>query len=457
MYFVAIVCLSASIFLRLAPAQPLNEDVARTLRTELSAKKVPGGVVGVLSGTEVTCLVSAGIANESTQQPVTPEMLFRLGSTTKMFVATAALLMEHEGKLRLNVPIRTYLPKLPAKLGSVTLEQLLTHTAGLYDEAPMYGPGDDGALAREISGWTDDRLFLEPGEAFSYANPDYWLVARILEVRDRKPFADLMRERVFVPLGMERSTFRPEAAARFPMAAGHDKSENLIDPPPNHAATWASGSLFSSVRELLRFASALLNEGKLGGHRVLPAQVVRKLMQPRVRVEGLPGTQYGYGLVFKKYRGEPVVYHVGARLGYGSVIDLAPERKVAVVALGNRTGSLLTNCVRAGYESQFALGKLDNGIPPVGRHITDRRLMKPYVGHFVNHPPIEAELYNRSAIPFLNLGGILTIKKGHERIPLSIIDDTTASNGYQRIGLTRGADGRVQLLHIEWHTFKRVD
>lgn len=455
MYFTAVVCLAVS--LSVAPAQPNNENVAKTLRTELAAKKVPGGVVGVLHGTQVTCLVSAGIANESTKQPVTSDMLFRLGSTTKMFVATATLLMEHEGKVRLNVPIRTYLPDLPVKLGSVTLEQLLTHTAGLYDEAPMYGPGDDGALAREISTWTDDRLFLEPGEAFSYANPGYWLVARILEVRDRKPFADLMRDRVFAPLGMRRSTFRPETAARFPMAAPHDKGQDLIDPQPNRAAAWASGSLFSSVPELLRFAAALLNKGMLDGHRVLPAQVVQKLMRPRVRVAGFPATKYGYGLIFKKYRGESVVYHVGARLGYGSVIDLAPDKNVAVVALGNRTGSLLTNCVRAGYESQFAMGELDNGIPPVGRHITDRRLMKPYVGHFVNHVPIEVEVYNRSVIPFLNLGGILTLKKGHERIPLSIIDDSTGSNGYQRVGLARGADGRVQLLYIEWHTFKRVD
>jgi CubicO group peptidase (beta-lactamase class C family) len=180
-------------------------------------------------------------------------------------------------------------------------------------------------------------------------------------------------------------------------------------------------------------------------------------MHPRVPVKGLPGTQYGYGLIFKQYRGEPVAYHTGARLGYGSIIDLAPSKKVAVVALGNRTGALLTDCIRTGFASQFQLEEPEDNIPTGGDYVTDREMMSPFVGRFLNFPPIEVEVYDRSALPLIRVGGILTIKKGYERIPLRIINDTTASNGYQRIGLTRGMDGRVQLLHIEMHTLKRVE
>lgn len=437
-------------------AQPIDGAVYKVLREELDEKNVPGGVVGVLSGTHVSCLAAAGIADMSTKAPVTTDMLFRLGSTTKMFVATAALLAAHEGKIDLNVTIGTYLPHLPPTLGSVTLHQLLSHTAGLYDEAPMYGPEDDDALARGIAGWTDERLFLKPGVVFSYSNPGYWLVGRILEVVDKKPFAEVMRDRIFTPLGMTRSTFRPEVARQYPMAAGHDRDEDIIDPPPNHAGTWPSGSLYSSARELLRYVSALMNDGVLDGQQVLPREVVRQLMMPYATVKGLPGTKYGYGLVFKTYRGEPVVYHPGARLGYGSIIDMAPRRKVAVVVLGNRTGSLLSKTVRAGFESEFPLGELEDDGLQGGRFLTDEETMQPYIGRYVNFPPIEVEIYNRKVIPISPWGGIMTLQKGQEKIPLRIINDTTASNYYQRIGFTRDPGGRVDMIHIEMHTFKRV-
>lgn len=448
--------LELALWIPLVMGQSIDGTVSKVLREELDEKNVPGGVVGVLSGTRVSCLAAEGIADMSTKAPVTTDMLFRLGSTTKMFVATAALLAAHEGKIDLNAAIRTYLPQLPPRLGSVTLHQLLSHTAGLYDEAPMYGPGDDGALARGIEGWTDERLFLQPGVVFSYSNPGYWLVGRILEVVDKKPFAEVMRDRIFTPLRMTRSTFRPEVARQYPMAAGHDRDEDIIDPPSNHAGTWPSGSLYSSARELMRFVSAVMNDGVLDEQQVFPGEVVRQLMMPYATVKGLPGTKYGYGLVFKTYRGEPVVYHPGARLGYGSIIDMAPMRKVAVVVMGNRTGSLLSKTVRAGFESEFPLRELENDGLQGGKFLTDEETMQPYVGRYVNFPPIEVEIYNRKAIPIFPWGGIMTLQKGQEKIPLRIINDTTATNYYQRIGFTLDPGGRVDMIHIEMHTFKRV-
>lgn len=436
-------------------AQPIDTIVKTALVKELEAKNVPGGVAGVFDGTTVTSVVAAGVANEETGTPVTPDMLFRLGSTTKMFVALATLLAVDEGILSLDSPVGTYLPDLPDNLKEVTLQQVLTHTAGIQDEAPMDGPDDDDALAREIAGWTPERRFLMPGEAFSYSNPGYWLVGRVLEAVERRPFADVIWRRVLRPLGMHHSTFRPKEAHRFPVASPHDRVKELVAPEPNHAGTWPSGSLYSSVPELLRFASAILNDGILEGVRVFPSAVIRIFLTSQVQIEARPGVTYGYGLMHQSYRGLRTVFHTGARTGYGSIIDLAPDRKIAVVVLGNRTGALLTSTVRAGYASRTTLGPLEEEDFSGGNYVTDPAMMAPYIGMYVNKAPIELEIYNRSALPLVRIGEILTLRKGQERIPLRILNDSTATNGFQWLTFTRTPDGVIRLLHYDMYTLRR--
>ena len=82
--------------------------------------------------------------------------------------------------------------------------------------------------------------------------------------------------------------------------------------------------------------------------------------------------------------------------------------------------------------------------------------MRPYIGMYVNSPQIELEIYNRSALPFVRVGEILTLRKGRERIPLRIISDSTATNAIVPIAFTRNPDGTVRLLHFDMHTLKRA-
>ena len=107
----------------------------------------------------------------------------------------------------------------------------------------MEGPGDDGALGREVRSWTDGNAFLPPGRFLSYSNPGYWLVGHVIETVAKEPFADAMERLVLRPLGMTHSTFRPEAAARLPVATPFDGRGREIAPAPNDAGTFPSGSL----------------------------------------------------------------------------------------------------------------------------------------------------------------------------------------------------------------------
>src|SRR5262249_60250898 len=131
-----------------------------------------------------------------------------------------------EGKIRLDEPIGHYVKGLSPKLSRVTIHQLLTNTAGLKDDAPMYGPHDDAALAEGIRSWKDDYAIAGPGEKFLFSNPSYWLAGLALQEVTGNLFADQMSEQLFKPLGMNASTFRPATAMSHPLAQGHNTAEN---------------------------------------------------------------------------------------------------------------------------------------------------------------------------------------------------------------------------------------
>lgn len=112
----------------------------RSIADEMKAQNVPGVQVAVISGDRVVWQKGFGVANAETREPVTTDTLFRLGSTTKMFVAAAAIALVEQGKLDLHKPVGEYAKGLHPQIARLTLRQLLSHTAGLKDEAPMTGP-----------------------------------------------------------------------------------------------------------------------------------------------------------------------------------------------------------------------------------------------------------------------------------------------------------------------------
>jgi len=316
----------------------------QSARDELARLHVPGASIALVRGDRVVWAKGVGIANVETNEPVRPDMVFRLGSTTKMFTAAALAGLAVEGRIDLDAPIGKYIAGLPPRLSRVTAGQLLSHTAGIHDEAPMYGSHDDSALGAGIRSWTDDWLFTAPGKIFSYSNPGYWLAGYLVEVLSGKPYADAMDARLFQPLGMQHTTLRPLLAMTWPLAQGHDaagtSAPRVARPAADNAASWPAGSIFSNVDDLTRFVIAFLGDGTLEGKRLIDPKTIALLSAPHARYPG-SDESYGYGLSIREYRGVHVLEHGGSRMGYGSFIRMAPERRVAVIIETNRSGATL--------------------------------------------------------------------------------------------------------------------
>jgi CubicO group peptidase (beta-lactamase class C family) len=375
-----------------AAAQPAADfsELEKIILAELKQTNTPGAAVAVVSGGRVVFAKGFGVASVETGAPVTTEMLFRLGSTTKMFTGAALATMAEQGKLKLNAPIGDVAKGLSPRLSRLTAHQLLSNSAGMADLNAPFISHDDSALATMVRGWKDDVLFAEAGKIYSYASSGFWLAGYVLEEVSGKPYADAMEATLFKPLGMNRTTLRPHTAMTYPLAVGHalqaGKPE-VIRPAFNNVAMWPAGSIFSSVDDLSRFVTAFLASGKLDGKTVLPPSVFTALPGKHIAMPGDPASFYGYGLLNFESRGVRLWMHGGFSRGYGSMIQMAPEHGFAVIVLTNKSGETLNRTTTKVKELFLPLKPAVAEPPKKALPLTaaDRTV---FAGKYVNGPQI---------------------------------------------------------------------
>jgi CubicO group peptidase (beta-lactamase class C family) len=422
--------------------------VEAAVRAELKQTQAPGAAIAVVSGDRVVYTRAFGVANTETGEEMRPEMLFRLGSTTKMFTAAAVVLLAEQGKLNLTEPIGRHIPGLTPKLAALTAHHLLSHTSGILDEAPMFGSHDDEAMREEVGRWTDSRFFAEPDQVYSYSNPGYWLAGLLAETVGAQPFADQVASTIFTPLGMTRSTFRPTMAMTYPLAQGHDLvggQMRIIRPAANNSASWPAGSIFSNVIDLSRWLTAFVNQGRIGGDQVLPVSLFATLSTPRASIPGATN-RYGYGVQVGEWRGLQVVEHGGSRSGYGSVIRMVPSRQFGVVVLANRTGVSLTRTANAAIEAVLAPPPAPAAARTTPLPDTDAERRR-YQGRYSQggrEMTVEAK------------GASLVLRQGTRETPLEKVGEHEFLAGTTRYVFVTNTAGTVTFLHSGGRSWRRV-
>ncbi len=421
---------------------------------ELQATKTPGAAVAVVLGDQVIFSHGYGVASVETGAPVTPDMLFRLGSTTKMFTASAVVGLALEGKIDLNAPVSRYIPGLDPAIGQLTANQLLSHTSGLHDEAPMFGSHDETALGIGIHAWKADFLFTAPGRVYSYSNPGYWLAGYLAETVSGKPYADVIAERVFAPLSMSRSTLRPTMAMTWPLAQGHeirDGKQVVIRPAADNASGWPAGSIFSSALELSRFVIAFMNEGRLDGRQVLPPKLIAIMSNPHAEIPG-GDDHYGYGLDLSTSRGVHWVEHGGSRAGYGSIIRMAPEQKFAVIIVANRSGSGMPQLADVISDSTLTLDRKWGAEPTI--HPLDAGEIHRCTGVYVNGTS-KVRLEADGGALKANIDG--RVERFRHAAVKYLLAEPNGTGEPLKLVLAPDSNGRVEFVFVNGRSFRRVE
>ena len=289
------------------------------------------GTALVVEGDTVLLNKGYGMADVEWKVPNVPEAKFRLGSLTKQFTASLVLLLQQDGKLRIEDPVSKYLPEAPAAWEKITLANLLGHTSGIpnfTNEKDFNGWAmDHHTHAEELARFKDKPLDFAPGTKFAYSNSNYEVLGIVVEKVSGKAYDAMLRERLLDPLGMSDTgldtdeLILPKRAEGYRMGKGglvHARSESMTVP-------WAAGSMYSTTGDLLKWEHGLF------GGKVLSAESLKRMTTP-----GLG--EYGLGVFIRQKDGERVISHGGGIEGFNTSLEYVPEKRLAVVVLGNVNG-----------------------------------------------------------------------------------------------------------------------
>jgi CubicO group peptidase (beta-lactamase class C family) len=292
---------------------------------------VPGVSVGVLHDGEEQYAYH-GVTSIENPLPVDERTLFLCGSTTKTFTATAIVQLAARGDVDLAAPARRYVPELRVQdedaAASVTVLQLLNHTAGWDgDFFKNTGEGED-ALAGYVEAMAVLRQLTPPGEAISYNNASLAVAGRLIENVTGMTYEAAARELLLEPLGLDNSFFFPKELLVRRYAVDHHRLPDggtRVLPHGFPRADNAIGGLATTPRDLIAWARFHLAE-----------ESVRHMQEPTFEAPGWSqGSGVGIGWLLSDPGGLRTVGHGGATLGQLSMFKLVPERGFALAAFTN--------------------------------------------------------------------------------------------------------------------------
>ncbi|KZC17757.1 serine hydrolase [Rhodanobacter sp. FW510-R12] len=298
------------------------------------AGDVPGASLLVLKDGKPVVRRGYGLANLEDNERATPTTNYRLASVSKQFTAAAILLLAEDGRLRLDDPVRRWLPTLPESTAAVTLRQLLSHTGGLVDYEDLIAPGttaqvSDDDVLRLLS--ATPKTYFTPGTAYRYSNSGYVLLGLVVERASGISLPLYLQQRIFQPLHMGHTLLYehgkgPEVANR---AYGYSEENGRWTRTDQSvtSATRGDGGIYSSIDDLAKWDAALYDD------RLLSAASRKLAFSPHVKVTGEPyEASYGYGW---RITGD-TLWHSGESIGFRNVIVRWPQQHLTVILLSNR-------------------------------------------------------------------------------------------------------------------------
>jgi CubicO group peptidase (beta-lactamase class C family) len=306
-----------------AHADPPDDYIAG----QMKQFHLPGLALAVVKDGMVIKAQGYGLANVARKTPMTPETVLKIGSVSKQFIASGIMLLARERRLALDDPISKYLQDSPASWSAITLRHLLTHTAGLVRESPVFDPNKDQPDAVVLKGAYPVALRFSPGEKWEYSNVGYYALAETIHRVTGQAWNDYLAERIFKPAGMT-TTFPTNTKQPVPnRAQGYTGNDNA-----NPAADWLalrpSGAFLSTVLDLAKWDALLYAETIL-------TESERRQMTTQVRLTDGSSEAYGFGWHVDVVGGQRRVWHGGGLPGFSAQFVRFPDAGVTIILLAN--------------------------------------------------------------------------------------------------------------------------
>ena len=335
-------------------AQPsfVRDSLDSYVERALTQWQIPGVAVGIVKDGELVVAKGYGVRELGKPEKVDANTLFMIGSNTKAFTGTALALLEADGKLSLTDPVKKYLPRFDMKddwvENHLDLQDIVSHRIGMetFQGDFMYWTSD----------LTSDQVIekfgkLEPmyplRTKWGYCNVGFLIAGKVIETVSGKTWAEVLKERIFTPLGMNRTIALSAGLPGTDNAAqAHSMVEGktVVQPYGLIDNLAPAGSISSSIEDMSHWVIAQLANGKYMGQEVIPANVIARTREP-LSIEGRrPSTSsgirrhyglYGMGWELSDYDGREIVSHTGGVNGFVTSVTLMPEENLGIIVLTN--------------------------------------------------------------------------------------------------------------------------
>jgi CubicO group peptidase (beta-lactamase class C family) len=321
------------------------EYVSALVRHEMKKRDVTGLSIALVDDQRVVWAEGFGYADKAGKVLASPDTVYRAGSISKLFTATAAMQLAEGGKMDIDRPLGDYLPEFSIRTrfvdaAPVTPRSIMTHHSGLpSDYLKGMWTRDPEPFTRVADRIKDEYATNPPGTVFSYSNLGMTLLGDATGKAAGRDFVSHVHEEILLPLGMSRSSFSPSADGTPLAAKGYRKRKEAEDPPLRDVP---AGGLNTSVLDLSRFVRMVLAGGKAGDRQLIKPETLAEMLRPQntdvpldldFRV-GLGWMLGGLGDIDIR-NGGPVAHHAGATLLFHGQMIVLPERKLGVVVLAN--------------------------------------------------------------------------------------------------------------------------
>jgi CubicO group peptidase (beta-lactamase class C family) len=328
-------------------AAPQARDVSGLLAPVVEKREVPGMAAAVVRNGEVVAVGAAGVRTRGKAEKVAVGDRFHIGSDTKAMTAMLCGVLVDEGKLKWGQTLGETFPELKGSMHpqfqGVTLEQLLTNHSGapgdltkdeLWAKLWQYKGTPTGARRLLLQGVTSKAPEATPGEKYIYSNAGFAIAGHMAEKVTGKSWEDLMRERIFKPLGMASAGFgAPGTRGKNDQPRGHKADGSPVEVGPgadNPVAIGPAGIVHCSVGDWAKFVAANLPGGKT---KLVKAETLEKLHAPAA---GTPRYAMGWIVTERPWGGGTVLTHSGSNTMWYAVVWLAPRKDFAVLVACNR-------------------------------------------------------------------------------------------------------------------------
>lgn len=301
-----------------------------------------GLAVGVVRDGALAHFTGLGQADAEAGRAVEPDTVFRVGSISKTMTAIAVLQLVEDGVLALDDAVNDLGTRARIEAPQpVTVRHLLTHRGGLGElrrfsdvAKPIVGlavkPGKPlPSLAEHYTPALRTRV--EPGTKWAYANHGFALLGLIVADLRGAPFPEVMRERIFAPLGMERTDFEATAHVRERLAVGYALAGGRMQPVPDfQIVVGPAGSCYSTTEDMARYVAVLAG----GGQPLLRPESLERMLEPQGEANPhMPAM--GLAFFLDRIGGHRVAVHDGGWIGFISAMAVAPDDGLGVVAFTN--------------------------------------------------------------------------------------------------------------------------